>query len=81
MNEQVMDAVAPYLLRVKKSGGPNIQAICPFHEDEHRSTPSFSVNTDNGLWQCFGCGEAGDVIRVNLESQTAGLSVSYRYVV
>ena len=34
---------------------------CPFphHSD---STPSFTVNTDKKVFNCFGCGESGDVI-------------------
>ena len=34
--------------------------LCPFHEER---TPSFSVNAESKLYHCFGCGEAGDVIR------------------
>jgi DNA primase len=34
--------------------------LCPFHEDHN---PSFSITTDKNLWQCFGCGKGGDVIR------------------
>ena len=34
--------------------------LCPFHEER---TPSFSVNAESKLYNCFGCGEAGDVIR------------------
>jgi DNA primase len=33
---------------------------CPFHED---TNPSLSVNPETNLWQCFGCGMGGDVIR------------------
>jgi DNA primase len=33
---------------------------CPFHADKN---PSLSVNPDKNLWQCFGCGAAGDTIR------------------
>jgi DNA primase len=32
---------------------------CPFHEER---TPSFSVNAQEKLYYCFGCGEGGDVI-------------------
>lgn len=32
-------------------------AKCPFHNDKN---PSFSFNAENGLWQCFGCGEKGN---------------------
>jgi DNA primase len=33
--------------------------LCPFHEER---TPSFSVNADQGLYHCFGCGVGGDAI-------------------
>ena len=34
--------------------------LCPFHDDKN---PSLSVSPDKNLWQCFGCGKGGDVIR------------------
>jgi DNA primase len=33
--------------------------LCPFHDER---TPSFSVNAENKLYHCFGCGESGDSI-------------------
>ncbi len=33
----------------------------PDHEDK---TPSFSVNTENNLWICYGCNRGGDVIEL-----------------
>ncbi|MEX2413106.1 MAG: DNA primase [Thermoleophilaceae bacterium] len=33
--------------------------LCPFHEER---TPSFSVDADQGLYHCFGCGVGGDAI-------------------
>ncbi|MCU0293264.1 MAG: CHC2 zinc finger domain-containing protein [Thermoanaerobaculaceae bacterium] len=39
--------------------GKTLVGRCPFHEDK---TPSFSVTPDKGLFHCFGCGAAGDVI-------------------
>ena len=32
--------------------------LCPFHDD---SKPSFSVNLNNGVFNCFGCSEKGSV--------------------
>ena len=32
---------------------------CPFHEE---TEPSLSINEKTKLWQCFGCGQAGDAI-------------------
>ncbi len=43
-----------------KKNGKSYHGLCPFHED---TNPSLSINPDKNLWQCFGCGVAGDVIR------------------
>jgi DNA primase len=39
--------------------GPRYVGRCPFHEER---TPSFSVNPQDKLFYCFGCGQGGDVI-------------------
>jgi len=43
-----------------KKNGKSFFGLCPFHDDHN---PSLSVNPSTNLWQCFGCGAAGDVIR------------------
>ena len=43
-----------------KKNGKGWFGLCPFHDDKN---PSLSVNPTTNLWQCFGCGAAGDVIR------------------
>jgi len=43
-----------------KKNGKGYVGLCPFHEDKK---PSLSVNAQTNLWQCFGCGAGGDVIR------------------
>jgi DNA primase catalytic core len=39
--------------------GRQLVASCPFHEER---TASFTVSPARGLYHCFGCGAAGDVI-------------------
>jgi DNA primase catalytic core len=40
--------------------GKEYTGRCPFHDDKH---PSFSVNEEKQVFHCFGCQEAGDVVR------------------
>src|ERR1051326_4807816 len=46
-----------------KVKGDRASAFCPLpgHRGKRRS-PSFSADLKRGLWQCFGCGEKGNVI-------------------
>jgi DNA primase len=46
-------------IRMKKNG-KGWFGLCPFHNDKN---PSLSINPSTNLWQCFGCGKGGDVIR------------------
>jgi DNA primase len=39
---------------------------CPFHEER---TPSFSVNAQDKVYYCFGCGAGGDLIRFVRDSE------------
>jgi DNA primase len=42
-----------------KQKGKSFTGRCPWHEDK---TPSLSVDREKGLYNCFGCGESGDVV-------------------
>jgi DNA primase len=44
--------------QLRKTGARYV-GRCPFHEER---TPSFSVNAQDKLFYCFGCGKGGDVI-------------------
>ena len=37
--------------------GVNAMAFCPFHDNT--DTPALSIHQEEGIWQCFGCGEKG----------------------
>jgi hypothetical protein len=46
-----------YLPGLKKIGGDEYAARCPFHEDDQ---PSLNVNGVSGRYFCHGCGKKGD---------------------
>ena len=43
-----------------KKAGANYKGLCPFHSEK---TPSFMVNEEKQIFNCFGCGQKGDVIK------------------
>jgi DNA primase catalytic core len=43
---------------VLEKKGKSHTGLCPFHDDKN---PSLSVDRQKGLYNCFGCGESGDV--------------------
>ncbi|WP_170320779.1 DNA primase, partial [Patulibacter medicamentivorans] len=45
---------------LRRAGTGRMTGLCPFHDER---TPSFSVNVDDKLFHCFGCGEGGDLFR------------------
>jgi DNA primase len=55
----IVSVVQEYVTSLKKSGR-NYFGLCPFHQEK---SPSFSVNSELGLFKCFGCGEGGDAIK------------------
>ena len=48
------------------ASGSRWTGLCPFHDER---TPSFSVNAEQKLYHCFGCGESGDAIRFVQETE------------
>lgn len=54
----ILDLVSEHI-ELKKAG-KEFLGKCPFHVD---NSASFSVNPENELYYCFGCGEGGDIIR------------------
>lgn len=54
-----------------KRSGSEFKGCCPFHGEK---TPSFFVNPQKGLYNCFGCGVAGNALTFlkEYENLTAG---------
>jgi|688.fasta_scaffold27805_7 DNA primase len=53
----ILDVVGSFI-KLKKRGS-NYLGNCPFHNEK---TPSFTVSSLKGIYKCFGCGKAGNVI-------------------
>lgn len=51
--------------------------LCPFHPDQQ---PSLSANSQKGLWQCFGCGQTGDVIDFVRQVKEMSTAAALRYL-
>jgi DNA primase len=70
--DRVRDAVDMVHLVSEKTDlrrvGSRWTGLCPFHDER---TPSFSVNAEEKLYYCFGCGEGGDAFK--FVQQTEGL--------
>lgn len=49
-----------------RKAGSRFKGLCPFHSEK---TPSFHVDPDRGLYKCFGCGKAGDIISFVRETE------------
>ena len=52
------EVFAHYNIEAGSSRGSSFRIHCPFHEDDR---PSCSVNLDAKLYNCFACGEQGNV--------------------
>jgi len=51
--------------------GARMVGLCPFHDER---TPSFSVDPQERLYHCFGCGVGGDVIKFVEEKEGLGFA-------
>jgi DNA primase len=61
------DMVAVVQARTQlRRAGSRWTGRCPFHEER---TPSFSVNAEDKLFFCFGCGKGGDLVSFVRETE------------
>src|SRR6201992_791872 len=54
-----------------KRAGVQMMGLCPFHDER---SPSFSVDPQDKLYHCFGCGVAGDVFGFVMEKEGLGFT-------
>lgn len=55
----------------------NHKALCPFHNED---TSSFSINTKNQYFYCFGCGSGGDVFSFIMKYKNLSFIEAMKYL-
>ncbi|WP_345226006.1 DNA primase [Hymenobacter koreensis] len=71
----IVEVVGDFVTLKKK--GQNMWACCPFH---HENSPSFSVAPAKGIYKCFGCGKAGDVVRFIMDVEGASYPEAIKWL-
>lgn len=61
---QIVEVISEFV-QLKKRGA-NYIGLCPFHQEK---TPSFTVSESKGIFKCFGCGKAGNVVNFLMEHE------------
>lgn len=71
-----IDEVITDFVNLKKRGS-NFTGLCPFHNEK---TPSFSVSPVKGIYKCFGCGKAGNVVNFLMEHEKMSYPDALRWL-
>ncbi len=53
-----LEVIQQYVTLKRGGTGARYKGLCPFH---HEKSPSFYVDGDKGLYNCFGCGVGGNI--------------------
>ncbi|GIV32731.1 MAG: DNA primase [Chitinophagales bacterium] len=72
---RIEEVIGEYV-RLKRSGS-NLIGLCPFHNEK---TPSFSVSPAKGIYKCFGCGAAGNVVKFIMDHEHYSYPEALRYL-
>lgn len=72
-NVRIADVLQRHNVQLKV-GGDKATGLCPLpthpvRTDNRKRSPSFSVQLTKGIWHCFGCGAAGNVLDLNARLQ------------
>lgn len=70
----ITELVRQYVPHLKKAG-KTWKACCPFHQEK---TPSFTVNSEKGLYYCFGCQEGGDIFAFLMKAENLSFNEAVR---
>ncbi|MES2702973.1 MAG: DNA primase [Bacteroidota bacterium] len=71
----IVDVIGQFV-RLRKRG-VSYQANCPFHNEK---TPSFNVSPAKGIFKCFGCGKAGNVVTFVQEHEKLSYPEAIRWL-
>ncbi|MBE7083860.1 MAG: DNA primase [Clostridiales bacterium] len=71
----IVDVIGKYV-RLEQRGG-NFWGKCPFH---HEKTASFSVNSSNQFFYCFGCHKSGDVLSFIMEIESLDFNDAVKFL-
>lgn len=79
--DKIMDAadiveVVTEFVSLRKRG-TSYKGLCPFHDD---TTPSFSVSQVKGVYKCFACGEAGNVVNFLMKHEQMTYTEALRWL-
>lgn len=72
---QIVEVISEFV-QLKKRGS-NYVGLCPFHKEK---TPSFFVSESKGIFKCFGCGKAGNVINFLMEHEKISYADALRWL-
>ena len=71
----IVDVISEYI--TLKRTGSNYKGLCPFHNEK---TPSFTISPKKGIYKCFGCGKAGNVVQFIMEHENYSYPEALRYL-
>lgn len=71
----IVDVISSYV--PLKQGGKYFKAPCPFHNEK---TPSFVVNPDKQIFNCFGCSVGGNVISFIMRQERMEFPEAVRFL-
>ena len=72
---RIEEVVGDYVSLKKR--GANLIGLCPFHTEK---TGSFTVSPSKGIYKCFGCGKAGNVVGFVMEIEQCNFSDAIKQV-